>query len=71
MKSIVTDIKEAVDHYQTNGLGNAGAWSICLQQLEAIVPHQYGDHSKCQHERWCTYLKVKRMHPIWTANKIA
>jgi len=40
MKTIVSDIKEAIDHYETNGLGDDKAWSVCLQQLEAIVPHQ-------------------------------
>ena len=42
-----------------------------IQQLEVILPHQCGDHSKCQLARWCTCLKVKRMYPTWTANKIA
>ena len=44
IKSLVSDIKEVVDHYETTGLGDDVARSVCLQQLEAIVPHQCGDH---------------------------
>jgi len=47
------------------------ARTICLKQLEAVVPHQCGDHSKCQHERWCTFLKEKIKHPTWTDVEIA
>ena len=35
------------------------------------MPHQCGDHSKCNHARWGTYLKVKNLHPKWTDHKIA
>ena len=71
IKSIVSDTKEVVDHYETNGLGDDKARSMCLQQLEAIVPHQYSDHSKCKHARWCIYLKVKNIHPTWAEHEIA
>ena len=48
IKCLVSEIKEVVDHYEyeTMGLGDDVARSVCLQQLEAIVPHQCGDHSK-------------------------
>ena len=35
------------------------------------MPHQCGDHYKCTHVRWCTYLKVKNLHPTWTDQEIA
>jgi len=51
IKSIVSDIKEVVDHYEASELGDDMARTICLNQLDAVIPHQCGDHSKCQHER--------------------
>ena len=51
IKSIVSDIKEVIDDYEVNGFGDEQAQSVCLRQLEAVVPHQCGDHSKCIHVR--------------------
>ena len=70
-KSLISDIKEVVDYYESNGFGDDDTRSICLQQLEAIMPHQCGDHYKCKHERQCTFLKAQQMHPTWTDDKIA
>ena len=71
IKSIVSDIKEVVDDYERNGLGDVTAREACIDQLEAIVTHQCGDHSKCIHEKWCSYLKIKNTNPDWTDSEIA
>ena len=57
-------------HYKDAGVGNSTARKECLDQLEAIIPHQCGDHQFCVHERWCTYLKVKNKNPDWRDEQI-
>ena len=55
-----------MDDYERNGLGNNTARVAYIAQLEAIVMHQCGDHSKCVHKKWCSYLKIKNTNPTWT-----
>ena len=71
IKSLVSDIKEVVDDYEKNGYGEDIAREACIKQLETIVTHQCGDHTHCQHEKWCSYLKVKNAHPDWSEDEIA
>ena len=38
--------------------------------MRAIVRHHCGDHSLCEHEKFCSYLQVKHKHPNWSPKQV-
>ena len=71
IKSMNADVSKALAEYQEIGVGNTAARKACLEQIEAIVPHNCGKHEKCKHEKWCTYVQVKSKPPDWNGSQIA
>ena len=71
IKSMVADTSAVVTKYTEQGVGNEAARKVCLDQIEAIVPHHCGQHDKCKQEEWCTFTKVTREHPEWSADQVA
>ena len=71
IKSINSDIKNVINDYKDNGIGNPKNKKDCIDQLQAIVPHQCGNHSQCKFEKWCSYIEVRNKNPSWDSIKIA
>ncbi len=75
IRSFNSDIKAVIDDYgnilMNNGYKDPAKRQVILDQLEAMVHHACGDHSKCKHEKWCTYLRVQNAHPDWTPQQVA
>eukprot|EP00984_Skeletonema_dohrnii_P022599 scaffold11702_cov157-Skeletonema_dohrnii-CCMP3373.AAC.2 len=70
IKSLHTDIRDPLEEYNKEGVGNAAARCKCLKQIGAIVYHHSGDHSKCFQEKYCTFIKVKNANPTWSDEKV-
>ena len=70
IKALNSDISGVIKDYEERGTGDESARRICLEQLEAIVPHHCGIHDNCKHEKWCTYTKVKNENPTWSKDEV-
>jgi hypothetical protein len=58
IKSIHSDMCQTVKDY-CNYVGNEDDQTKCLRQLNCIVCHPCGNHSKCFQVHFCTYIQVK------------
>lgn len=70
IKAIVRDVRKVIDWYRETGVGDDAARQEAITQINATVLHHCGDHSLCVHERFCSYLKVKKQHPDWEDHSI-
>ena len=69
IKSIHTDLRDPIMEYHEK-LDDVTARQNCLTQLNAIITHHCGDHSKCKFKKYCTYLQVKNANPNWPEDKV-
>lgn len=69
IKSIHCDARHAIEEYHPN-VGDCVARNTCLKQIGCIIRHHCGDHSRCIHAKYCTYLEVKNEHPTWSDAQI-
>jgi len=70
IKSMHSDFRKPIKQYKEEGIGNNDARSKCLRQIESVVYHHAGDHSKCFQAQYCTFIEVKNQHPAWTEEEI-
>lgn len=69
IKSIHSDISHTVKEYR-DFVGNDVEQTKCLRQLNCIILHHCGNHSKCFQENFCSYIKVKIENPVWSNEQI-
>ena len=69
IKSIHSDISHTVKGYRAY-VGIEREQAKCLRQLNCIVRHHCGDHSKCFQDNFCTSIQVKTKYPAWSYEEI-
>ena len=69
IKSIHSDISHTVKGY-CDYVGMEDERTKCFRQLNCIVRHHCGDHSKCFQGNFCTYIQVKTENPAWSNEEI-
>ncbi len=69
IRAIMADVLTAFQEY-TLHIGDEKARTKCLKRIRAVIPHHCGDHSKCEWDDVCGFLKIKNENPTWTLDQV-
>ena len=69
IKSLSSDMTRIVKDLHDNE-NDPQARQVCLDAIDALVLHHCDDHSKCKHEKYCTFRQIKKEHSDWNDQQV-